>query len=148
MESITILLLLVLLIAIIIAYRMGRTSGINQIEKKWQIELPKQRQEAIQRSRAVLSGQFSEQLAPYLPGFTYSPTECSFIGKPIDFIVFKGADKKEIEEIIFVEVKSGDSRLNKQEKGLKKAVEEGNVRFEEYRIDKKLTNNKEESEPV
>jgi len=34
------------------------------------------------KSRAVLGGQFSEQLAPFLPDFKYLPTECRFVGKP------------------------------------------------------------------
>lgn len=91
--------------------------------------------ERIRSSRAVLGGQFSEQLAPYLPGFSYSPTECRFIGKPIDFIVFKGMDRKEIEEIIFVEVKSGRSKaINRHERMLRQAVEDKRVRWEKYDV--------------
>ena len=78
--------------------------------------MPNHRKDAILRSRSVLGGHFSEQLAPYLPDFEYLPTECRFIGKPIDFIVFKGMDDKKIDEIIFVEVKSGNAKLSSQEK--------------------------------
>lgn len=98
-------------------------------------EIKEHRADAINRSRAVLSGQFSEQLAPILPGFNYNPNECRFIGKPIDFLVFRGMDEKQIEEVVFLEVKSGKSSLNSVEKSLKKAIEEGRVRFEEYRVD-------------
>ena len=71
-----------------------------------------------------------------MPGFPYLPTECRFVGKPTDFIVFKGMDEKKINEIVFVEVKSGDSKLSSQEKNLKEAIEKKRVRFEEYRIPK------------
>ena len=94
----------VLLILIVIAYRLGHSIGSTQTETKWQNEIPNHRKDAIERSRSVLSGNFSEQLAPYLPNFKYSTTECRFVGKPVDLIVFKGADNKEIEEVIFVEV--------------------------------------------
>ena len=77
----------------------------------------------MQRSRSVLSGMFAEQLAPYLPNFPFSPTEAKFIGAPIDFLVFKGMDAQRIEEVIFVEVKSGSARLNHNEHSLKDAID-------------------------
>jgi len=86
-----------------------------------------------------LGRQFSENLAPYLPDFPYLPTECRFLGKPTDFIVFKGMDEKKINEIVFVEVKSGNAKLSPQEKNLKETIEKKKVKFEEYRIPKELT---------
>lgn len=94
------------------------------------------RKDAVKRSRAVLTGSFSEQLAPYLPGFKYSPTEVRFIGKPIDFIVFKGMDQKEPEEVVFVEVKSGNSQLSTPERRLRDVIKNGKVSWEIYRIKK------------
>lgn len=95
------------------------------------------------KSRAVLGGQFSEQLAPYLPNFKYLPTECKFLGKPIDFLVFKGMDEKKIDEVVFVEVKSGNAKLNQHEKNLKETIEKKRVRWVEYRIPKELTDKKD-----
>ena len=66
----------------------------------------------MQRSRSVLSGMFAEQLAPYLPNFPFSPSEAKFIGAPIDLLVFKGMDAQHVEEVIFVEVKSGSIATN------------------------------------
>jgi predicted Holliday junction resolvase-like endonuclease len=142
MDIITIILIVILVIVAYIAYKIGHTSGSAKTERKWQEELPFHREDAIKRSRAVLSGSFSEQLAPYLPDFEYSPTECKFLGKPIDFIVFKGLDEKEVSEIVFVEVKSGKSQLSKNEKNLKKAVQDKRVKWEEYRIPEELTKKK------
>lgn len=92
------------------------------------------RKDAITRSRAVLTGQISEQLAPYLPDFPYKPTEVRFIGKPIDFLVFEGMDEKSISKVTFVEVKSGKSSLSSVERSLKEAIKNKNVSWEEYRI--------------
>lgn len=87
----------------------------------------------LKQSRAVLGGLVSEQLAPLLPGFPFDPGDCRFIGKPVDFIVFRGMNKKEINEVIFLEVKSGKNpSLNDQEKRLKETVEAGRVRWAEY----------------
>lgn len=93
------------------------------------------RQDAIKRSRSVLGGLLAEQVAPFLPGFPCSPLDVRFIGKPIDFIAFKGAGRDEkISEIIFIEVKSGTSELSGREREIKAAVEEGRVRYEVYRV--------------
>ena len=63
----------------------------------------------------------------------YKPTEVRFIGKPIDFIVFKGMDEGKIDEVIFVEVKTGQSKLSDVQKSLKKSVDEKKITWEEYR---------------
>ena len=137
----TIILAVIFLIGIVIAYTIGFKSGAFRRDKYWQDELPSHRKDAIMKSRAVLGGQFSEQLAPYLPNFNYLPTECRFLGKPVDFIVFKGMDERNITEVVFVEAKSGKSKLSPQEKSLKEAIEKKKVRWEEYRIPEDLTRN-------
>ncbi|MBU2616123.1 MAG: hypothetical protein KKC19_03390 [Nanoarchaeota archaeon] len=138
-DFVTILLALIFLVGLIIAYRVGHKIGAFRKEQYWQGEIPSQRKDAIIKSRAVLGGHFSEQLAPYLPNFNYLPTECKFLGKPIDFLVFKGMDEKNISEVVFVEVKSGKSKLSTQERGLKEAIDSKWVRWEEYRVDEKIT---------
>jgi predicted Holliday junction resolvase-like endonuclease len=144
MDFITIILLLLFLVGIVIAYLVGRRNGVFQRDKYWEGQIPDYRKEAIMKSRAVIGGQFSEQLAPFLPGFKYLPTECKFIGKPIDFLVFKGMDDKNINEIVFMEVKSGNSKLSAQEKNLKDTIDKKKVRWEEYRIPEGITKGKEE----
>ena len=139
-----IILIVLALIAIFIAYKVGHKNGALAKHSEWENDLmPAHRQDAIMRSRAVLGGQFSEQLAPYLPDFGYLPTECRFMGKPIDFIVFKGMDNKKIEEVVFVEVKSGKAKTNKHENNLKEAIEKGRVRWVEYRVPEELTKKKD-----
>ena len=93
------------------------------------------RKDAVKRSKAVIGGQVAEQIAPFLPDFPANPSDARFIGKPVDFIVFSGLSETEkIGEILFVEVKTGKSALSEREKEVKKAVEKGNVRYVEYRI--------------
>jgi predicted Holliday junction resolvase-like endonuclease len=106
MDSITILLLVVFLVGLVIAYLIGKGVGAKSRDRHWEAEIPVHRKDAVLRSRAVIGGQFSEQLAPFLPDFKYKPTECRFIGKPVDLIVFNGMDDKNINEVVFVEVKS------------------------------------------
>ena len=139
MEILTLIVLVIALIGLAIAYWMGYKSGCFKRDKYWEDELPDQRKDAIMKSRAVLGGQFSENLAPYLPDFPYLPTECRFLGKPTDFIVFKGMDEKNINEIVFVEVKSGNAKMSSQEKNIKDTIDKKKVKFEEYRIPQGLT---------
>ena len=101
----------------------------NQWDKK------KLRKDAVKRSKAVINGQVAEQIAPFLPDFPANPSDARFIGKPVDFIVFSGLSENEkIDEILFVEVKTGKSLLSEREKEVKKAIEQRRVRYVEYRI--------------
>ena len=127
------------ILLIFVAYLIGHRLGSLKKHREWEAALPMHRKDAIMKSRAVIGGQFSEQIAPFLPNFRYLPTECKFIGKPIDFLVFKGMDEKKIEEVIFVEVKSGNAKLSAQEKNLREAIDKKRVKWEEYRIPEELT---------
>lgn len=101
----------------------------NQCDKK------NLRKDAVKRSKAVINGQIAEQIAPFLPDFPANPSDARFIGKPVDFIVFSGLSENEkIDEILFVEVKTGKSLLSEREKEVKKAIEQRKVRYVEYRI--------------
>ena len=136
MELITTIILL--LLGIFIGYFIGKILR----NKYWEEQIEGERKDAIAKSRATLGGLFSEQLAPYLPDFPYSPSEVRFLGKPIDFIVFRGADNKQIDEVVFVEVKSGKAKINNHEKNLKETIEKKKVRWEEYRVPDGVTKGK------
>ena len=80
------------------------------------------------KSSEVLTGQIAEKLAPFLDDFKYDPQNSIFLGQPIDYLVF------EEEEIVFVEIKSGNARLSKKQKNIKKLIEGGKVSWTEIRI--------------
>jgi len=95
----------------------------------------KLRSDAIKRSKAVRGGQVAEQVAPFLPDFPCNPEDARFIGKPIDFIAFPGlAETDSVDEVLLIEVKTGQSALSSREREIKKAVKAGRVRYVEYRI--------------
>ncbi len=94
-----------------------------------------ERADAVKKSRAVLGGLAGEQVAPFMPGFPCNPADARFVGKPVDFVAFPGAaDGGEIKEVLLIEVKSGEASLSKREREIKACVENGLVRFVEYRI--------------
>ena len=93
------------------------------------------RKNTLKRSRAVLGGLAGEQVAPYLPGFPCNPADVRFIGKPIDYLGFAGASEGSgIQEILFIEVKTGQSQLSEREREIKNLVQKGKVRYVEYRL--------------
>lgn len=90
--------------------------------------------------RAVIKGQIAEQFAPLLPGFEYNPKDFRFIGNPIDGIIVVGLTEAmeglgDIHEIVLCDVKMGNARLSKHQRLIKKAVDEGRVRWETIHID-------------
>ncbi len=83
-------------------------------------------------------GQLMEQFAPYFDSFPCNPEDAKFLGKPVDFVCFSGLSQKdEVDEILLVEVKTGDSKLSPREKSIKNAVKDGRVRYVEFIIDSK-----------
>lgn len=116
--------------------RIGMLIGRLRAEKGFASRLEAERSDAVKRSRSVLGGQFSEQLSPFLPAFPADPTEVRFIGKPIDFIAFSGSSRGTVDEILFIEVKTGNSKLSPVERSLRDAVGKGRVRYVEYRADR------------
>ena len=123
---------------LLIGYLIGKYISHKGLKER----IPEIRQDAINHSRAVLAGQFSEQIAPYLPDFPFSPSEARFIGKPIDFVVFKGMDNKKVDEVVFVEVKSGQSQLSKVERSLRDSIESKKVSWHEYKVPEGVTKSK------
>ncbi len=93
-----------------------------------------QRRQAVKKSREVLLGHLSGQMAPLLPQFSYNYKDAMFLWKWVDYIVFDGLSRWELEEIVFVEVKSANSRQNKNERMIESAIKRGAVHYEILRI--------------
>jgi predicted Holliday junction resolvase-like endonuclease len=141
-QTIILLCLFVLfcLIFLLIGRRIGFGQGRRQERADWETgKLEGIVRSRLKTSRAVLGGLVSEQIAPLLRDFPFDPGDCRFVGKPVDFIVFRGMNEKNISEVIFLEVKSGTRKqLNEQEKRLRDAVQAGRVRWVEFDIDVSL----------
>lgn len=93
------------------------------------------RAKAVQGSRSNIFWEVYEKILPALPSFPYAPKDMVFIGKWCDYIIFDGLSEWSLREIIFLELKSGKSTLNKNERAIQQIVEQRRIRFSEYRID-------------
>jgi predicted Holliday junction resolvase-like endonuclease len=91
------------------------------------------RKDAVQQSRAVTRGQIYEQLVPYLPDFEFNPKDAQFLGRPVDFVVFDGLDEGDLRRIVFVEVKTGASKLTTRERLVRDAIRDGRVEWTQIR---------------
>jgi predicted Holliday junction resolvase-like endonuclease len=105
---------------------------------EWQAREEKAiRQDAVARSQAVTRGKVTEHLIPYFPEFAYNPKDARFLGTPVDFVVFDGlsdGDGKRVEQVVFVEVKSGRSaQLSARERAVRDAVMDGRIVWEVVR---------------
>ncbi|MCU0631050.1 MAG: Holliday junction resolvase, partial [Methanoregulaceae archaeon] len=103
----------------------GRADILN---REWVIGREKaSRAEAVKQSGATIRGNITQHLVPYFPDFPWSPRDTRFIGTPVDLIVFSGlSEEKELEDIIFVEVKSGKTgALSESQKKVKRYLESG-----------------------
>jgi len=92
------------------------------------------RQDAILRSQATIAGQVHEQLLPFLPEFTFNPKDARFLGSPVDLVIFDGLDTGRLEQVIFLEVKTGVAGLTPRERQIRDAVRDGRVRWQELRV--------------
>jgi predicted Holliday junction resolvase-like endonuclease len=125
-DALTLLLLLLLLIIVVLAYLLFSLK----------LREARIRQDALRRSQSAVAGKATEHLAPLFPDFDFDPRDARFLGSPIDFIVFDGLSEGEIQEIVFVEIKTGPSAaLTTRERRVRDAVDGRRVRFLEVRID-------------
>jgi predicted Holliday junction resolvase-like endonuclease len=88
------------------------------------------REDAIKRSGATLKGKAFEHFAPWFPSFPFNPGDFSFIGSPVDMVGFVDFDNPEKKgRVIFLEMKTGKSKLSEKQKQIRDAVMEKRVDY-------------------
>jgi predicted Holliday junction resolvase-like endonuclease len=135
-----------MIIGIILALIMGTAAGallmlikVRQLEKElFAVRLQHvQEKEAFQaKSRAVNKGLISQEMVPMMKAFPYAFKDARRAVHPLDYIVFDGLSDNELREIIFLEIKTGVSNsMTTNERQIKKAVDEGRVRYQIFNPD-------------
>lgn len=81
------------------------------------------------KSSEVRLGKISEQMAPFTEQWPWDPNDFRFLGSPVDGVQFTD------DCLIFVEIKTGRSRLSKGQIKVRDLVENGKVKFVSCRID-------------
>lgn len=84
-------------------------------------------------TQSVNIGFILERLAPALKGFRFDKNDCRSLFDPIDYVIFEGLNKTgSVQRIIFTDIKTGDARLKKNQKAIRKLVEDKGVEFKKY----------------
>lgn len=86
---------------------------------------------AEKKAIEVNIGKIIEKVVPAYKHFTMPLNDCRPLFEPIDLIVFNGASKSMVDYITFLEIKTGEARLNQHQKAIKHAIDDKKVRYEE-----------------
>lgn len=127
MEPSSIILAIILVLAsFLLGYFFAKSYFLTSIRRH--------RMDAITKSKSVIGWHVTEKLAPLLPWFPYKMRDMTFVGKGIDYIVFDGLSSWNLKEVVLLEIKSGSSTQNANEKAIEDIVKKGKVRYEIKRI--------------
>ena len=116
---------------IIILYLFWKIIQIKLVQRT---AIKEARKDTSVRQRSVIKGQISESIAPWSMKAVNSVSELKFLGHPIDFVGFKGLDDEGDIDIKFIEVKTGKSRLNKNQRRIRDAVVAKRIEWVEVRV--------------
>jgi len=115
---------------ILLLYKLGGTvNQLEQLKRDHADDIKLNRKQAVDASRAVLKGKISEHMIPHMPEFTYNAADARFMGSPIDYVIFDGMSDGDIQNVIIVDIKTGKSRLNKNQRQIRDAIKAGKVEF-------------------
>ena len=137
---------LALAVLVYLIMKMELRHKIAMVEKEFRMTWAEQesaiRKDAADRSRFVLKGKIAEHMVPlYREVFKYGPSDARFIGAPIDYLIFDGytavkdMNSDEPITVILADIKTGNATLNRTERKIKEAVEQGRVRWETIQLD-------------
>jgi predicted Holliday junction resolvase-like endonuclease len=107
------------------------------VEKELELveEIKKARKDSKFRSSAANWGKTIEHFVPFMTKFPIPPEDVVFLGMPIDYVGFTDTASKTKCTVHFLEVKSGSAMLSDKQRNIKKAIEQGRVKFHEISVD-------------
>jgi len=113
----------------------------ERIRQQWQQELNEKI--ALLQKRQVMAdegaekkaievgiGKIIEKVLPAYKNFNMPLADCRFLSEPIDMIVFEGASDLKINHITFMDIKTGNARLNTHQRQIRDAVNDHHVKCE------------------
>jgi predicted Holliday junction resolvase-like endonuclease len=127
--TIAFIILVVVLISVLVAFgvTLVRSSSYRATHTHTVDEVKALRGESVRGSSSVRMGQIQEHLAPLLPAFAdkYSLRDARFMGAPVDYVVFDGLEAGRVTRLVLVEIKTGTSTLNDNQRMIRDAVKVG-----------------------
>lgn len=126
---ITYIFILLLLIAVGIIYWQFEKNKKSE-QRRVEVQAHLNKIYSQKKSSEVRLGKIGENLAPFVKGWPYDPNNFRFLGNPCDGVSFNLNTGK----IVFVEIKTGKSRLSKSQKRIRELIQQGEVYFATFRI--------------
>lgn len=84
-------------------------------------------------TKATNVGFILERLILTMDSFKYNHNDCRPMFDPLDYLIFEGlTEKGYVENITFVDVKTGNARLTDGQKQIKQTIIDKNVKFRTY----------------
>lgn len=84
-------------------------------------------------SKAVNVGKNLEKVLPTMRDFKWELPDCRFLGDPIDLITFNGLSMGKVDSLNFIEVKSGNAKLNHRQRSIRDAIEDKKVSYKVFK---------------
>jgi len=87
---------------------------------------------AERKAMEVSLGLVIEKIVTGWKAFPHEPYDCRALFEPIDYLAFDGMTREgRVKAIAFIDVKTGDGRLNKHQRMIRDAVQDGRVDYRE-----------------
>jgi len=133
-EIVVLNVILITIVIYLVRKLIELNSEFNQFKSQKDNDILEARKDSNKKQRATIKGQITETIAPWSMTVVNSVSELNFLGNPIDFIGFKGLDGDGDIDVKFIEVKSGKSKLNTNQRRIRDAVKEKRIDWVEVRI--------------
>lgn len=84
-------------------------------------------------AHSINIGFILERLAPTMGSFRFNHNDCRSLFDPIDYVIFEGlATKGKVDKIFFIDIKTGNARLNRRQKEIKAVINSKKVNFKKF----------------
>jgi predicted Holliday junction resolvase-like endonuclease len=108
----------------------NRRKEIIERRKEISIEPEMTKKRITVSTESINFGQIIEKIVPSIKTFPYKQKDCRQLFDPIDYIVFNGLHNNgNINELNFIDVKSGNARLKPNQKDIKNTIEAGKLQY-------------------
>jgi len=112
---------------------------LKQQDKKLEEKLKnkeKQTKKRLDVQRVVLKGKIAERLVKLAKNLPYNPSDLFPQAPPLDWLILDGySEDKDEFTVIFAEIKTGEAKMNANERKIKKAVQAGRVEYKVLRAE-------------
>jgi len=110
-------------------YEVGLKQREYELKKRKKLATEK----ALITTKAVNIGKNLEKILPTIKDFKWDIPDCRFLDNPIDLITFNGFSNNKIQSISFIEIKSGNARLNAHQRCVRDAIHDKKVSFKVFK---------------